>query len=66
MTSWIIPCNVKHFDIVSAFSEMSSLEWRQSTKISVGDDIYIYVGTPVQAILYKCRATRVNIAPGDL
>ena len=58
---WIIPANPNYFDIDEAFKNIKSIIWKQSTNIKVGDTIYLYVGSPVSAIRYKCRVEEVNI-----
>ena len=58
---WIIPSNPKYFDIVGHFKKYKTSTWKQSSDINVGDIIYMYVGSPYSAILYKCIATEVNI-----
>ena len=55
MESWIIPCNLKQYDVVGAFNNLPMIDWKQSaTSINVGDIVYIYVSTPIKAIKYKC------------
>ncbi len=61
MTTWIIPCNVKYYDVFGAFNTLKRIEWRQSTKVEVGDQVYVYVGRPYSAIMFKCKVNRVNI-----
>ena len=61
MTTWIIPCNVKYYDVVSAFECLHKLDWKQSSRIEVGDEVYIYVGVPYKSIMFKCRANKVNL-----
>lgn len=58
---WIIPANPNYFDIDEAFNNSKTIIWKQSTNIKVGDIIYLYVGSPVSAIRYKCRVEEVNI-----
>ena len=58
---WIIPANPKYYDVVSAFEESSVITWKQSSDIHVGDTIYMYVAAPYSSIMYKCRATEVDI-----
>lgn len=58
---WIVPANPKYFDIDKAFQESPILTWKQSNQISVGDIVYIYVGSPVSAIRYCCQVIRNNI-----
>ena len=33
MKYWIIPCNVKSYDVVGAFNELSEIDWEQSRNI---------------------------------
>lgn len=62
MTNWIIPCNVKYYNVESAFENLKRLDWKQSSKhMRIGDFVYIYVGAPVKAILYKCEVTKTNL-----
>ena len=61
MTTWIIPCNVKYYDIIGAFEQLHRLNWKQSRKIEVGDEVYIYVGVPFKAIMFKCIVKKINL-----
>ena len=61
MTTWIIPCNIKYYDIFGAFSKLKKLDWRQSTKVEAGDIVYVYVARPYSAIMYKCKANKVDL-----
>lgn len=62
MTEWIIPCNIKYYDVVGAFKKLKRIDWKQSVKnISVNDIVYIYVGLPYSSIKYKCLVTKVNL-----
>ena len=61
MEQWIIPCNLKYYDVFGAFNNLKSVDWKQTCRsISVGDEVFIYVGKPVSAILYKCKVNCVN------
>lgn len=62
MGTWIIPCNLKYYDVDGAFSKLQCIDWKQSLKnVEVGDIVYIYVGMPVKAIRYKCLVNKVNL-----
>lgn len=64
---WVIPCNVKYYDVRGAFAKLNRLDWKQSNKnMAVNDIIYIYVGAPYSAILYKCLVTKANIAEVEI
>ena len=58
---WIIPSNPKYYDVIKAFEEADEIDWKQGAGIRTGDTIYLYVGAPVSAILYKCRVTQTGI-----
>ena len=54
MDSWIIPCNVKYFDILTHVEKSKVIIWKKSAKIQEGDKVYIYVGTPYKEVKYRC------------
>lgn len=58
---WIIPANPKYYDIEHAFDDAKEIDWKQGAGIKKGDTVYMYVGAPVSAVLYKCRVTETNI-----
>ena len=58
---WIIPSNPKYYDIVHAFDDTDEIEWKQGAGIKKGDIVFLYVGSPVSAVLYKCRVTETGI-----
>lgn len=58
---WIVPANPKYYNIADCFNNTDTIDWKQSTDIRVGDVVYIYAASPYSAILYKCRAEKVNI-----
>ena len=58
---WIIPSNPKYFDIVHAFDEADEINWKQGAGIKSGDTVFMYVGAPVSAVLYKCKVTETDI-----
>ena len=58
---WVIPSNPKYFDIIHAFDHADEINWKQGAGIKVGDTVFMYVGAPVSAILYKCKVTETGI-----
>ena len=67
MANWIIPCNPKYFDVFGAYGKLKSIDWNQSAKsIDVGDNVYIYVGKPVQAIMFKTRVVATGITAEEV
>ena len=61
---WIIPSNPKYFDIVHAFDHVDEINWKQGAGIKKGDTVFMYVGAPVSAVLYKCRVMTCSL--GDV
>lgn len=67
MTSWIVPCNPKYYDVDGAFKSLKTLDWKQSSKnIQEGDFVFIYVSRPVQAIKYLCKVNKTNLHARDI
>ena len=62
-TNWLCPANPRYYDLEKALreSEDKTFLWKQSSRVQVGDTVYLYVAAPVSAILYKCRAVEVDI-----
>ncbi len=58
---WIIPANPRYYDIEHAFDNTEETDWKQDAGIIKGDTVYMYVGSPISAILYKCRVKEVDI-----
>ena len=58
---WIIPSNPKYYDIIHAFDDTDVIDWKQGAGIRKGDTVFLYVGAPVSAVLYKCRVMETGI-----
>lgn len=58
---WLIPSNPKYYDIVHAFDDTDTIDWKQGKGIKKNDTIFMYVGAPVSAILYKCKVIETDI-----
>lgn len=63
---WIIPCNIKYYDVIGAFNKFDVINWKQSTNIEAGDIVYIYIGKPYSSIKYKCIATKADIREPEI
>ena len=61
ITTWIFPCNVNKYDVIGAFSEFETIDWRQYVKCNPGDIVYIYCSKPYQKIMYKTQVIKSNI-----
>lgn len=51
---WIIPCNVKRFDVIEHFKTSDTVVWKNSFTIKRNDIVYIYLGAPYGEIRYRC------------
>ena len=58
---WLIPSNPKYYDIIHAFDNADVIEWKQGAGIKKNDTVFLYVGAPVSAILYRCKVTETDI-----
>ncbi len=58
---WIIPANPKFYDILHAFDNAETIQWKQSGNMKAGDTVFMYVAAPVSEILYKCKVTESDI-----
>lgn len=58
---WLIPANPKYYDIVHAFDDTDTIDWKQGSGIKKDDTVFMYVGAPVSAILYKCMVIETDI-----
>ncbi len=62
-TQWVIPCNVKFYNVVAAFDKLDIIDWHQSKnlkKAKKGDVLYIYISAPIKSIKYQCLIKEVN------
>ena len=67
MNYWIIPCNLKYYDVFASFEVNKIIDWKQSNpNISVGDDVFIYVGAPVQSIMFRCKVLKSNMPKREI
>jgi len=58
---WIVPANPKYYDIEHAFDEGKEIDWKQGAGIKKGDTVFMYVGAPISAILFKCKVIETDI-----
>lgn len=58
---WLTPANPKYYDIMHAFNATDTIIWKQSSNIKPSDIVWLYVTSPVKAIIYQCQVLEVNI-----
>ena len=64
--NWLMPCNVKYFDIIKHFGEHRSVVWKNISSATTGDVVYIYLGAPHCEIRYKCVVTSDTVDEATL
>lgn len=57
---WVIPANLKYYDIIQEFDQHESIWWTQKAAIQKGDYVCIYITAPTRAILYLCYVLEVD------
>ncbi len=58
---WILPANPNYFNIFEYMKNKKTVEWKQPKNINVGDKVYIYIGSPISAIIYKTEVLEKDI-----
>lgn len=58
---WLIPANPRIYDLEAAFQRSSEIMWHHSHSIKAGDTVYIYVGAPLSAVMYRCIVEETGI-----
>ncbi len=58
---WIIPANPKYFDVITYIESLPIFSWKQPKNIKLEDTVYIYLGAPYSAILYKCKVIELDL-----
>ena len=60
---WLAPANPHYYDLEAAIaaSKDKTFLWKQSSRVKIGDWVYLYVTAPVSAVCYQCRVTQADI-----
>lgn len=74
MDTWIFPINADpsanyYYNLDGALETFTKIFWGQSkpiTNIEIGDIVYIYKSAPIQAVVWKCKVLKVNVALQDV
>lgn len=59
--NWIVPCNVKIYDIVEHFKIKKTVVWKNAFTIRKGDTVYLYLANPYAEIKYKGTVINDNV-----
>lgn len=57
---WVVPANPKYYDVISHFEKQNTITWKQPVNVSIGDILYIYIGSPYSSIFFQCEVINVN------
>ncbi|MBM7643605.1 MmcQ/YjbR family DNA-binding protein [Streptococcus loxodontisalivarius] len=58
---WIIPANLKYYDIDKEFEENEEVLWTQKASIKAGDFVLIYITAPTRAVRYICQVLEADL-----
>ncbi|HRR76321.1 MAG TPA: MmcQ/YjbR family DNA-binding protein [Ruminococcus sp.] len=59
--SWLVPANPAYYDLEQDFRKNGMINWKQTGKVSPGDDVFIYMAASVSAVIYRCKVTESDI-----
>ena len=74
MSTWLLPACVNekkdyYYEVDRSLDTLKTIFWGQSNpikNIAVGDIVYIYESSPVQAIGWKCKVIAVKVSPQNV
>lgn len=53
MKTWLVPCNVKNFDIFEYLKTSSVVYFKKNRALKAGDIVYIYLAKPYAEIRFR-------------
>jgi hypothetical protein len=59
--AWIFPANINIIDIYKAFCELGQIDWKCSSRASVGDTVYIYFSSPIKKIVLATQVIDTDV-----
>ena len=62
MDKWVLPVNVKRYDIVNYLKTMDTFVWKAKKHFKKNDIIYVYATSPIQEIRYKCKCINESVS----
>ncbi len=60
--TWVLPCNIKYYDIEKHFKENETIVWAKRKNICNEDVVYVYLAAPYSEIKYKCLVEDSSIS----
>ena len=61
-TRYIVPSAPKVYDVDAHFAREGDILWHQPKGVKVGDIVYIYYGSPVSAVRWRCEVVGVSLS----
>lgn len=61
---WLVPSNPKYYDVIEALRHTDTMTWTQTAHVCPGDTVYLYVGAPVSAVLYRFVVLEADLPGG--
>lgn len=58
--SYIVPSSPLDYDVDAHFEREGDILWHQPKSVAVGDIVYLYYGSPVSAVRWKCEVLAVS------
>ena len=62
MAVFVTSCNIQRFDILRFFEKEKQVFWKQISRCSVEDTVYIYVGRPYSELMFKGVVLETNLS----
>lgn len=60
--AWLVPSNYHFYNVIEAFHANDTIHWKQGNdNMRAGDLVFLYVGQPFSAILFKCEIVEADI-----
>ena len=63
--TWLIASNPSKYNITDAFESNEVITWGLTSKLNVGDMVYVYLSAPNSCIKYRCTVDKVNVIPSE-
>ena len=66
MENWIIPCNIRVYDVLAHFERKDTIVMGTVASLKKGDIAYLYLGAPFSQIKFRCHVLSDEIDDATL
>lgn len=66
MAEWIVPCNVKYFDVFQHFENNDEIAFKRVGSLQENDIAYIYLTAPYSEIRFRCKVVSGKMSDEEL